>query len=892
MSRCPSCAAVLSTENRFCAHCGTEQRPDTQSPTETSLDGPISHDSLDRARFLPGTLLAERYRIVGLLGRGGMGEVYRADDLKLGQPVALKFLPESLEQDASRMSRLLNEVRLARQVSHPNVCRVYDIDELSGSHFMAMEYVDGEDLSSLLRRIGRLPHEKALEIARQICAGLAAAHEQGILHRDLKPANVMLDGRGRVKLTDFGLAGLAEGIDDKDVRSGTPAYMAPEQLAGREVTVRSDIYSLGLLLYEIFTGKRAFSGKSVAEIARLQQQTIPTSPSSLVSGLDEIVEQVILRCLEKDPGARPMSALAVSAALPGGDPLAAALAAGETPSPEMVAEAGAAGGLRPVVAVAALIAIAFSIGLAALGTWRPIYRRVPLDTPPDELASAAMQTLTKLGIEEPGPHRRWGFDTDKKYLKWVEDTDTSMTRWDAMETGRPPAITFWYRYSSEAMIPSAVHAFFVGSNDPPQHSRGQGRLRLDLQGRLLELDIVSSHAIETSEKPVEWSALFDAAGFDLAEFKATDPVRGPSSPCGELQAWTGPIHAGMEGTVQACRLGGSPTYFEILAPWHVEAPEQESGGAVGVIFALIFMGMLTGAIVLARRNLRAGRSDRRGAVKVMIFFIVTILGTWLLVEVRLGTFSAGELYRQIVFGRLLAHGLLHAVFVGFLYLGLEPYVRRLWPETLVSWSRLLLGRFRDPLVGRDLLLGMAAIGFLMQSWAWIYAHVTRLLEIPPELSRVADPMLAGVRYSLAVLLEQLQWAVGGSMLLLVLLLLLRLLLRRTWAVIAVSLILATLLGLGAPGSFPMGWRIMMAFMWTLLAATVVLCMLRLGLLSVIGGVFLMGVLAHAPLTTDLSQWYAAPALVSVIGVLAVALWAFYISLAGRKLLRDSVLGEG
>jgi serine/threonine-protein kinase len=144
--------------------------------------------------------------MIGLLGQGGMGEVYRVDDLKLGQPVSLKFLPASLADDPERLDRFLAEVRLSRQVSHPNVCRVYDIGETDGSHFLTMEYVDGEDLATLLRRIGRLPGAKAHEIARQICAGLAAAHDKKVLHRDLKPSNIMIDGSGRARITDFGLA--------------------------------------------------------------------------------------------------------------------------------------------------------------------------------------------------------------------------------------------------------------------------------------------------------------------------------------------------------------------------------------------------------------------------------------------------------------------------------------------------------------------------------------------------------------------------------------------------------------------------------------------------------------------------------------------------------------
>ena len=190
-----------------------------------------------------------------------MGEVYRADDLTLGQPVALKFLPDEAARDQGLLERFKNEVRIARRVSHPNVCRVYDVGDVEGHTFFTMEYVDGEDLASLLRRIGRLPEDKALDIARQLCAGLAAAHAKGVLHRDLKPANIMLDGRGQVVITDFGLAGVADQIQGAEVRSGTPAYMAPEQLAGKEVSTRSDIYSLGLVLYEVFTGKRAFAEK-------------------------------------------------------------------------------------------------------------------------------------------------------------------------------------------------------------------------------------------------------------------------------------------------------------------------------------------------------------------------------------------------------------------------------------------------------------------------------------------------------------------------------------------------------------------------------------------------------------------------------------------------------
>ncbi len=167
------------------------------SPISSSSGWLASSGSIDHGRFQPGSILGGRYRVLGRLGKGGMGEVYRADDLKLGQPVALKFLPADVDRDPARLTQLHTEVRMARQVAHPNVCRVYDIDETDGHTFLSMEYVDGEDFGSLLKRIGRFPQDRAIEVARQICSGLAAAHERGVIHRDFKPANVMLDSAGK-----------------------------------------------------------------------------------------------------------------------------------------------------------------------------------------------------------------------------------------------------------------------------------------------------------------------------------------------------------------------------------------------------------------------------------------------------------------------------------------------------------------------------------------------------------------------------------------------------------------------------------------------------------------------------------------------------------------------
>jgi len=290
MRVCRKCRSENEAGASFCSTCGSDLGDPSDDVTVDVDDAPqrppSSSSDARHGRFLPGAMLGSRYRIVGLLGSGGMGEVYRADDLELGQSVALKFLPAELAGDAAALQRLRAEVRTARQVAHPNVCRVYDISEIDGHVFLTMEYVDGGDLAQVLRRMGRPGREKAQEIARQICLGLAAAHENGILHRDLKPANIMLDGRGRVRITDFGLAGLAADLADTREVAGTPAYMAPEQLQSGQVSQRSDIYSLGLLLYEIFTGKPVFEAATRNEILQTRASGTPSSMSSILADID------------------------------------------------------------------------------------------------------------------------------------------------------------------------------------------------------------------------------------------------------------------------------------------------------------------------------------------------------------------------------------------------------------------------------------------------------------------------------------------------------------------------------------------------------------------------------------------------------------------------------
>ncbi len=304
-------------------------------PRASSSRGSSAGSRLVESRFPSGTILADRYRIIRLLGRGGMGEVYSAEDMELGELVAIKLLPERWERDLARLDRLRSEVRLARSVTHPHVCRVYDIGEAEGRRFLSMEYIDGEDLDALLRRIGHLPVNKALEIGVQICQGLAAIHESGILHRDLKPANLILDTRGRVRIADFGLASLVQETPEHGMVQGTPAYMAPEQLGAQEVSIQSDLYALGLILHKLLTGKPAFEARTPQDLYRLRAESAPPSPSSLVTGIPGVIDAIIVRCLAPDPRARPASAREVAIALADSTAL--------TPAPALVVIVASAG---------------------------------------------------------------------------------------------------------------------------------------------------------------------------------------------------------------------------------------------------------------------------------------------------------------------------------------------------------------------------------------------------------------------------------------------------------------------------------------------------------------------------------------------------------------------
>ena len=847
-------------------------------------------DESQKARFTPGMTINKRYRIIGQLGKGGMGEVYRADDLKLGQPVALKFLTEKLSNDKAMLARFHSEVAMAHRVTHPNVCRVHDIGEVTTSsgklHFLSMEYVDGEDLSSLLRRIGRLPADKAVEIANQLCAGLAAAHEAGVLHRDLKPANVMLDGKGRVRITDFGLAGFAEQIRNEEVFAGTPAYMSPEQFAGKEVTTKSDIYALGLVLYEIFTGKRVFEAGSLAELQKMHESSSPTNPSNWVKDIDPLVERVILRCLEKDPRRRLASAKQVADALPGGDPLAAALALGETPSPEMVAAAPLAGTLRPAVAIACLIAVVLGLVLFILLAGRDHMARFgPLEKSPEVLSERANEIAKRLGYTEPPVDKVYGFTQADQYLQYVLEHDATPARWDKVKAGEPAAAYFWYSQGTRHLVPNS--GYYVFWADSPSLISGMVDITLDPRGRLRSFHAVPPQVDEaTGAAPApDWSLLFAEAGLDMTKFTLTASKWLPPVNSDNRAAWEGviPQQPQIPLRIEAATYRGRPVYFQMIAPW--DKPTRQVAGqpnVSGLPTMILLILMLTAGALLARRNLHLGRGDRKGAFRLAIYMFSLRMLIYIFFAHHVPTVAEVQLFWQ---------ALNYSVFFGgmswLLYIAIEPYVRRRWPHRIIAWSRLLAGQFRDPLVGRDLLIGgVAAVGLLLFMLAT--TQTLRSFGVPAGMPGFMEwSALDGMRGLVGTFLAWQGVMINLGLCLMFLLLLLSRLLRKEWLTFGLVWLVFSFMFAMVGGTREMEGLVFTA----LFAACWIALLARFGLLATLTFVVCCLSLAVLPLTSDFSAWYAQGTFFTVGVVMAICSYGFYTSLGGQKVFAAKLLEE-
>ncbi len=866
--RCVACRAEITSPGRFCPECAAPLAPDPEATTMAAPKAkpPSSPSSVEDGRFPPGTLLAERYRIISLAGRGGMGEVYRATDIKLNHPVALKFLPPNVAARPGLLERFHGEVRIARQVSHPNVCRVYDIGEAEGSAYISMEYVDGEDLGSLLRRIGRLPPDKGIEIARKLCAGLAASHAKGVLHRDLKPGNIMIDGRGQVLIMDFGLAALADTIAARDVQSGTPAYMAPEQLKGKEVSERSDIYALGLVLHEVFTGQRAFKSND--------RSNIP-SAVSVVKDIDPAIDTVIARCLDPDPAKRPQSALALARMLPGGDPLAEALAAGDTPTPAMVAASDNTGSLSVRGAVVCMAAVV--IGLLVmpwLSSKSNIVNLTPLPNSPEILKRQAREIAAKLGYPDAPADDTWSFSVETAWQDWAKKNLKPEEFRELVRRGQPRVINFFYRMSPRYMEPRDPT---VTENDPPFVVPGMAIMSLDPEGRLANFRAVPPQVVDANAaaQPMNWDKVFEAAGLDRSRWTEVESQELPQFPFDERKAWKGTFeHAPqVQMQIEAAAWKGRAVSFELFGPWRAPVRVQLSTAAQTrldvVLVALNGIVLLAGSW-LAWRNYKAGRGDVSSAVRLVV---IGFLGELLANVVRahhVPTAADGG-----YLGDAIERGLFAGAITGLLYLAVEPFVRRRWSQSLISWTRLLSGKGRDSMVAGHLLLGVTCgVGMAVFSNAlgWYrWQQMGALLPAATTTTERLDPA------SLVELLLVGTFAPAATLLgLLLLFLLFRLIVRNTW-VAAVGMVALWAAINADPVVSGVGF-----------GCTMVL-MLRFGILPGVLMYFFYVWVGVSPMTSDLSAWYASRGLFILGLTLALAVWSFRHALGGRKVLKGEFL---
>ena len=851
----------------------------TRTASTDASPGGAGSGGFDSAeRFLPGAIVTQRYRIRGRIGVGGMGEVYHADDLRLGVAVALKFLNLASAGDPARLQALVDEVRVARQVAHPNVCRVYDIGEVDGLPFLTMEFIDGEDLASLLLRIGRLPAPKLVELAHQLCAGLAAAHQAGIVHRDLKPANIMVDGRGIARIADFGIA-VPAGTPTEGEVSGTPAYMAPEQRRAEAPTPASDFYALGLILYEAAVGAR-YVERPDGEVS--------------LPGIHVALARGISWCLENDPDKRPKSALEISALLPGGDLLAATLEAGGTPSPELVAVSGDSRGLRGRAAVGLLaLAVAGLVTVIWLAGIAQIVNRVPLTKPPAVLVDRAREVLERVAPGVSLRHEAWDFGYDDPAFEAAVAERKGSGYWRTLRDRRPPPVVFWYRTSPHVIAPPDLTGNLYW-DVPPINLPGMSLVILDVEGRLLRLRTVPAeveggfgsgsgagaevHAGDSASIML-WPALLRMAGLEPDSLRETAPLETPPSYATERRAWVGAWPGGGSAVrIEGSALAGQPIEFRAGVPDRAKTIEAMKVAAPSIVGGYIEFGLYIAAMLasawLGFRNSRLGRVDRRGATRLASLLAGLEVIGWIV-----GGPHVASLYGEWnAFLAALGSALRTGATAWVLYVALEPHVRRKIPRSVITWNRILSGRFLDPVVGRDLLIGVLAGEFFILLF-YLDKAIPEWLGLPPVAHLVTPYLtpLSGLGPKLFMVTAVIGYGIERSMVYLVVLLVLVLLLRRTaWAGVAFVVLYAGMFSLRAGSPFSLS-----PALGILGVAGLAVLLTRYGLVAAAVAVGLGWAAQAGPVVSDLSSWAAGVTGVLVLLVMAPAIFGAWVGSRGE-----------
>jgi serine/threonine-protein kinase len=627
------------------------------------------------------------------------------------------------------------------------------------------------------------------------------------------------------------------------------------------------------------------------------------SASGIVGDVDPAVETVIRRCLDPNPARRPDSALDVARALPGGDPLAEALAAGDTPSPEMVAASDDTGTLSIRSAISCLVLIAAGlVVLLLLGPRTELLSIVPAPNSPEVLAGRAREVLEDLAFTDPPADSAYGFYTNGRLgslmSNWLQEhLDPPAVR-ALLASGRSNAIGFWYRQSPRELVPANPRSI-VTANDPAPALSGMAAVVLDLEGRLRGFSSIPPQVDSTpaSAAAVDWQPLFDAAGLDRAEWTPVAPDYVPLIGFDERAAWTGvyPEAPAMEMRIEAAAWRGRPVLFSFNDPWFTPGRQvviQRSLGqrAASWTATTLAVAVTLGAVLLAWRNARRGRGDFRGAVRLAAFAVVAWLVLWLL-RAHHVPFPA-ELNK-------LSSALADALFYGslflVLYLALEPYVRRRWPQSLISWTRLLDGDWRDPVVGGHVLVGtVLGIGFA------ILFDVPSVLAVqagilPPDTHMMA-PALRGAGAAVAeplryLVSEAIPLALGGFFLYF----LLRVLLRRDWLAVgvfvAIPVVASVGVALSAVQTRTQAYEaaLVVGAITCLAFGSLIWILRRFGVLPFVVALLVDHTLRALPVTPDFSAWYSQATIMALLFVVGLAAASFYLALGGRQVFRDDLL---
>ena len=609
-----------------------------------------------------------------------------------------------------------------------------------------------------------------------------------------------------------------------------------------------------------------------------------------MKSLDGAIERAILRCLEPDPARRPASALAVAAALPGGDPLAAALAAGETPSPEMVAAAGGESATLTAMSGAMWLALAALLLFAAsaLADRTSILRRVPLTRPPAVLLDRGEELRRVLGYADAPADLVSGFTYDRSYLNWNRRNAKGEAPWRALSEARPAVLVFWIRTSPVAMA-AWQGLSIVDENDPPLEIAGMTRMTLDTKGRLVAFAAVASQleSKAPAPQPTDWASLFTAAGLDIAAFTSATPARTPLGFADDRRAWSGVLpETQMPVTIEAASFHGKPVSFEIVGPWSSapREPGDESDDSNRFATPVLILVLLVSAVVLARQNLRSGRADRRGAYRLAAVMFFTYAAFWLLLP-HLSNLDQ-EMNRLFTY---LGIGLFVGGVMYLVYLAIEPFVRRSWPTMLVGWSRALAGRFPDPVIGRDLVIGVVS-GLLMST---IDLFGTLLPQLVGS-SQAAMPMtpetgmLEHNRYFLLTIASTLNNGLQNTLLTVMMFTVFReivkrglMRLNRKWLspdYVAAAIALAFLVFLGTVNNENGQTNFGMLVLLQLVSIGVFLIvLLRFGLLATVVMFSVNALAVRTPLTLQSTALYSGPAWVMLGLIFAIAVLGFWMA---------------